>query len=107
MKLKQKGAGGKLVFSLSGEMEPYDADEFEGRALEAIKKGARSVTIDLSRLEYISSSGLRALINIRNSMEKQGGRLVLTQPKGKVLEVFRVSKLLPIFEIADGAPGVP
>jgi anti-anti-sigma factor len=78
-------------------MEVYDAESFESEVVEAVSKGARNIIIDFSGLKYISSSGLRALINTRSQVEKVSGKLILSGLKDNVLEVFRVSKLLSIF----------
>ena len=92
---------GLLVISLIGEMDAYDAEGLENEVLGVIKKGEKQIVIDFKELNYISSSGLRALLNIRGQLVKEGGRLKLAGLKDKVLEVFRVSKLLNIFEIAE------
>ena len=106
MKIKKKEVGGYLVISLGGDMEPYDAENFENEVLRIIEKGKTNIIIDFKGLGYISSSGLRALLNIRSRLEKEGGRLVLSSLTDKILDVFRVSKLLNIFEVVRDAQDV-
>lgn len=99
MKIKKKVIKGYVVISLKGDMEAYDAEKFEIDVLKIIKEGRLDIIIDFKALEYISSSGLRALLNIRERLNKEGKRLLLASLKGKVLEVFRVSRLLETFEV--------
>jgi anti-anti-sigma factor len=101
MRIKKKDLKGFLRISVTGEMEAYDAESFESDVLEMIKEGSRKIIIDLNELKYISSSGLRAILNIRSQLQREGGRLVLASLKDKVLEVFRVSKLLTVFEVVE------
>ena len=106
LKTKKREAGGFTIISLEGDMEAYDAEAFEGEAIGVIDKGKKRLIIDFRELSYISSSGLRALLNIRSRVQKEGGRLALVGLKEKVLEVFRVSKLLGIFEVAGEAEDI-
>ncbi|MEE8359417.1 MAG: STAS domain-containing protein [Candidatus Omnitrophota bacterium] len=99
MKIKKSKAERFLRVSAIGDMEAYDAERFENEVFACINKGDKNIILDLGELVYICSSGLRALLNIRTRLEKEGGRLVLTSLKEKVLEVLRISKLLGIFEI--------
>ena len=101
MKIRKRARKDFTIASLSGEMEAYDAESFEGEILEIIKSRNKKIIVDFEKLEYISSSGLRALLNIRSRLLKEGGRLLLVSLKDKVLEVFRVSKLLDIFEVYE------
>lgn len=100
MRINKKKVKGFVVMSIAGHMEAYDAEAFENRAMGLIEKGEKNIIIDFEKLDYISSSGLRALINIKKRLSETGGRIVLTALKGKVLDVFRISKLLDVFEIA-------
>ena len=99
MKIKNSRTEKFLCVSAIGDMEAYDAERFENEVFDCIDKGDKNIILDLGELMYICSSGLRALLNIRSKLEKEGGTLVLASLKEKVLGVLRVSKLLSIFEI--------
>ena len=101
MKAKRRSIGDFVVFAVAGDMEAYDADKFENECIGIIEKGDKKIIIDLKDLSYISSSGLRALLNIRSRAEKEDGALLLAGLKDKVLEVFRVSNLLKVFKVYD------
>jgi anti-anti-sigma factor len=104
--IKKTGLKDFTVVAISGEMEVYDAESFESRMIGMIEGGAKKIIIDFKGLDYISSSGLRAILNVRSRAQKDGGRLVLAGLKDKVLEVFRVSKLLGIFEVVAASEDV-
>ncbi len=92
---------GFTVIKLSGEMEPYDAEAFEEDLVKIIDKGVCKIVIDLGELEYISSIGLSALLNIKRRLQEADGTLSLSALNGKVLDVFRISKLVEIFQIYE------
>ena len=99
MQIKKRSEKGFIILSLIGDMETYGAEELENTALEVIKKGEKNIILDFDKLEYISSIGLRAVLTIRTQIQKTAGRLVLVSLRDKVIEVFRTSKLLDIFQV--------
>jgi len=99
MQIKRTKVENYAVISLTGDMDAYDAEAFDGVVNEVINSGDRDVIVDFSGLKYISSSGLRALITLRKQVLKKGGKLGLVSLSDKVLEVFKVSKLLGIFDV--------
>ena len=99
MRIGRRSVKGFAVISLTGDMDPYDAEAFEDSIVETIENNQKNIIIDLQGLLYISSSGLRALLGIRSRLLREGGRLFLTSLKGRVLEVFRTSKLLEVFSV--------
>jgi anti-sigma B factor antagonist len=106
MKIVKKDMKSVYCISIIGDMEAYDAEQLETEAMNIIKKGRRKIAIDLQKLDYICSSGLRALLNLRSELQKEDGRLILAGLKDKVLEVFKISKLLAIFEVVETAEDI-
>ena len=66
----------------------------------AIGQGARFVLLDLARVTFLSSSGMRALLLVRKELLAHPGaelRLCALQPP--VLEVFKLTGFLQLFQI--------
>ncbi|MDZ4724364.1 MAG: STAS domain-containing protein [candidate division Zixibacteria bacterium] len=63
-----------------------------------LDKLAVTTTIDMSRLEYISSAGLGALIAARQRLAGQGGKLVISGANHHVMHVMKLARLDLIFE---------
>lgn len=60
--------------------------------LESITGNAgRAVVIDMQGLDYISSAGLRAIMQAARKMQQQGGSLALCSLSGDVRAVFETS----------------
>jgi len=51
------------VIQVAGNTDSASADEFEKKVMEVIDGGARHVVLDLSKVPYMSSAGLRVLQN--------------------------------------------
>ena len=64
-------SGTKLTISLEGRLDTDTAPSLE-RKLKEDLKGVTELIIDANKLEYISSDGLRTLLNAQKIMDKQG-----------------------------------
>ncbi|MGD8402118.1 MAG: STAS domain-containing protein [Anaerolineales bacterium] len=52
------------VIQVAGNTDSTSADEFEKKVMEVIDSGARHLVLDLSKVPYMSSAGLRVLQNV-------------------------------------------
>jgi anti-sigma B factor antagonist len=58
---------------------------------EALRRGDTRISINLTGVTFMDSSGLAALINLHRSVERVGGRLTVVCPDGPVRRLFAVS----------------
>jgi anti-sigma B factor antagonist len=103
--------GGITVFTVRGELDMHTAPELESSLEQATAEGASLVMLDLSRCEFIDSTGIalivRAWQRIDRDAGKEGdGRLVLCSVNHQVrrlLTITGVESSIPIFEQRDSA----
>src|SRR3954447_16517077 len=57
----------------------------------AHRDGVRALSINLSAVTFMDSTGLAALINIQRSVERARGRLVVVPPDARVRRLFAIS----------------
>ena len=98
MTIVKKQNGPQLEISLEGRLDTVTAPELETE-LNASLKDAESLTLDFSKLEYISSAGLRVLLSAHKQMAGKGGMKV-TNVNEIVAEVFEVTGFADILNIA-------
>lgn len=98
MKINKEKTGQELTFSLEGRLDTVTAPELE-RELNAELDGAEALTLDLGKLEYISSAGLRVLLSAHKEMARKGGLKILNANE-IVREVFDVTGFSDILNIA-------
>ena len=87
----------KLALTVSGRIDTVTAPELEKFALEHMD-GITEMTMDLADVEYVSSAGLRALLQIHKDMSKQG-KLKLLNIRPSVKEIFDMIGFSRIFTI--------
>ena len=97
MKIEKNKNEKNLVVALEGRLDTTTAPQLE----EELKTALNDVTelvFDFSKLEYISSAGLRVLLSAYKTMRGKGS-MKITNANELVQEVFEVtgfSDLLPI-----------
>lgn len=89
MNISKTADGGKLTLALEGRLDTTTAPQLEAE----IKSGLEGVTdleLDFSRLEYLSSAGLRVLLAAQKTMNRQG-TMVIRHANETIREVFEVT----------------
>jgi len=84
------------------EETTVDAENAHRLFAEALKLAgdARACVLDLAKLGFIDSAGLRGLIGLRRALHQKGGGLALARPRDdvrEILEVTRLTKILPTY----------
>ena len=97
MNMTKTRNGTELTIALEGRLDTTTAPELE-QALKQDLEGATALTLDLSRLDYISSAGLRVLLSAHKAMSRKGGMKV-THVNEIVNEVFEVTGFSDILTI--------
>ena len=86
-----------LTVALEGRLDTTTAPELEAALKEALP-GVGELTIDMSKLEYISSAGLRVLLSTQKVMNKQG-EMKITGVNETIMEIFEVTGFSDILTI--------
>ena len=89
--------GTTLEIALEGRLDTMTAPELEAALNESLN-GAESLVLDFSKLEYISSAGLRVLLSAHKAMSGKGDMKV-TNVNEIVREVFEVTGFADILTI--------
>jgi len=82
-----------------GRLDGSNAAAAEKDLLALFSESGASVEVDLSKLDYVSSAGLRVFLAAAKAAKAKGGKLVLLSPKASVLEVLQISGFDRILEI--------
>jgi anti-sigma B factor antagonist len=95
-----------VILALSGKLDATTAKTFEDRILGVINSGTQRLVVDLSQLDYVSSSGLRVFIIAAKRLQTVDGKIVLCSMKDHVRQVFDLagfSSMLSIYGSRDEA----
>ena len=88
---------GNAFFTLEGRLDTVTAPEFDKELQESLD-GLTDLTLDLEKLEYISSAGLRVLLSAQKTMTKQG-TMRLVHVTDTVMEILEVTGFVDILTI--------
>ena len=81
--------------ALEGRLDTVSASELE-RQLELLLDGRYDhLVLDLARLEFISSAGIRVLVQARKCMGAQDGGVLMVNAQPQIVKVFEIIKALP------------
>lgn len=99
-------SGGIAVISISGSVDAHSTPEFDRKLKETISS-TKKIVLDVSKMDYIATSGLGALMAARST----GAAVALAGMNDNVKKVFtamgfiNVFKLYPSTEQAKAALG--
>lgn len=79
----------KLIIAPEGRIDTLSAPEFEKKVGEIID-GVSELVLDMAKVEYVSSAGLRVILKVQKLMLRQG-KMKLTNVNESVMEVFEIT----------------
>src|SRR5262245_5148973 len=88
---------GWTLVALAGRLDMISAGPLEQGLERLIAAGTRRLAIDMSRLDYLSSAGLRALLVAARRLQDPAGTLALLGLRGMVKEVLEIAGLANVF----------
>ncbi len=89
------------VLEVGGEVDVYTAPRLREQVTELIDGGARNVVVDLSRVDFLDSTGLGVLVGAHKRLRLVGGTFALVCAKESLLKVFRITALDQIIPLHD------
>ena len=97
MTINKTQEAGKLTVALEGRLDTTTAPELEAD-LKASLDNVTELVVDMEKLDYISSAGLRVLLWAQKTMNKKGS-MVVKNVSEVVNEVFEVTGFADILNI--------
>jgi anti-anti-sigma factor len=79
--------GDKTIVELIGRLDTASVEEFNEEIAEIAAEN-KDIIFDCNELEYISSSGLRSLLNLHKQLKAEGGQLAIKNLQQTVKSVF-------------------
>jgi anti-anti-sigma factor len=104
MEITREWDGEVVIARLDGRLDSSAAAAAEEGLLVALSGVPPRVAIDMTKLSYISSAGLRVLLVLAKKVQQQQGKVALFGLAPNVQEVFTVSGFDTIFAIAGDCP---
>ena len=99
MDINEDRKGDAVVLALSGKLDATTAKVFENKIFSVIDSGAQRLVIDLSQLDYVSSSGLRVFLLAAKRLQSTNGKVSLCGLQDHIRQVFDLAGLSTILSI--------
>ena len=101
MEVTEIPKGKALVLELKGRFDSGAAPAVETKIKESLAGGASKIILDFSDLEYISSAGIRVLVQCTKEMEKKKGEVLLASVPKSIENVLYITGFLPYFKMFE------
>ena len=90
---------GMVVAAFVGRLDTPASQEIAPQVEQLLGEVAGTVVLDCSKLEYISSSGLRIFLTVRKAAAAAGGKVIVRDISTEIRQVFMMTGFLNLFEI--------
>ena len=84
--------GDIVIMDLNGDLVASTAEELKTQVSKLNEKNFRYVLVDISKINFMDSSGLGACMAVHKSLSEKNGLLVLAKPSEAVAKVFRITR---------------
>lgn len=97
---------GVLVISVAGQVHGMNARQFHDNLYNEIIAPSDLVVLDLEKLSYINSAGLRSILIVAKTLKGRNTRFALCSLSDSVKEIFKIGgfdKVIEVFESRSDA----
>jgi len=99
MEIKLKKYSSTYIIEVVGDMDLYSSFELKNIVTKMMAKDIKNYVVDMSKVDYIDSSGIGVLIHIYSNIKKLNRILKISNVHGSVEKVIRLTKLSQYFPI--------
>lgn len=92
--------GSPCELMVTGEIDLAMADRLYEAAAKCFDTEAPGLVIDLSGVTFLDSTGIGALVRVRNTSREQNRTMLLANPSERVVRILQVAGVEAVFDIA-------
>jgi anti-anti-sigma factor len=99
MEISEQNTDQCVIIGIEGRLDTMNYTVLEQKLMELFDHHKYNILVDCTRMNYISSSGLRILLIALKRITLMQGKFVLCGLKENIHEIFEISGFTSIFEI--------
>ena len=99
MEITEKKNDKCTVIGIDGRLDTTNYPVLEKKLMEMIDTGQVRLLVNLSKMDYVSSSGLRILLMALKRITIAKGKFAICSLQENIKEIFEISGFTNIFEI--------
>ena len=97
MTITKNQNGENLVIEIEGRLDTTTSPKLEAELKNSLD-GIKELVFNISKLEYVSSAGLRVLLSAQKVMNKQG-EMTVKGANEVIMEIFEVTGFVDLLNI--------
>jgi anti-sigma B factor antagonist/stage II sporulation protein AA (anti-sigma F factor antagonist) len=97
--IKVEKVGNKIILRVTGRLDVASSPFLEKKLHAVIEENNSNVLIDFSKIDYLSSAGLRLLISTTKQLKTKKGFLALFAISDEVFEIIKMAGLEHVLNI--------
>lgn len=97
IEIKQEN-GSLLIKPLEKSIEAGNSRDFKSRIVDLINEGNSTIILNLSKVEFMDSSGLGTLISALKLLNSVSGKIIICEANDQVTKLFALTRLNQIFQ---------
>ena len=99
MELNEQKTNQCVILGIAGRLDTTNYNVLEKKLLDLIDNHNDKILVECSKMDYVSSSGLRILLMALKKITLVKGKFVLCGLQENIREIFEISGFTNIFEI--------
>jgi anti-sigma B factor antagonist len=99
--VSEPDAEGAAAAAVRGELDLSTAAEMRDQLYGLLARGGTHLTLDVTELTFIDSTGLGVIVAVLKRSREAGGNLVLKGPSRSARKVLDISGLARIIDVVD------
>ncbi len=88
----------QVIGTLKGRLDTAAAVQFTKDMEPLMENADKEIVLDCSKLDFISSSGLRLLLTLRKETMAKGGKVIIKEVNDDIQQVFKITGFSSLFE---------
>lgn len=88
---------GTVIGVLDGRLDTAAAPQFAKDMEPLMEKANLPIVLDCTKLEYVSSSGLRLFLTLRKKTIAEGGSVTIKGVNAEIKQVFTITGFISLF----------
>lgn len=97
--VRKEEHGATSVLYLQGKLDGISSPEIQNTISQSLSSGTKNIVLDCEHLEYMSSAGIRVLLQSYHQVGKNAGKIVLTAVPKNIEQTLYVTGFLSYFKI--------
>lgn len=100
MNVTVKKEGDVSVVTVEGSIDSKTAPELQQKIMD-VTADANDIVIDLSKVPFVSSAGLRVLLMVYRQIKSKNGKVILTGVSDEIKDVMSMTGFINFFELTE------